>query len=577
VRSTDEHLHTAAPIANVTNEDPQDGECRRARLAATLERLAAAHVAFPTATVVVALGGLLLGREMSGWVTAAGALIVVAGLRACRVAWREIALIATVATATHAAAGLIAAGFPDESWDGLAYHQEAILRLSSGWNPLFEHAAAHGWAHATYLDHYPNALWIAAAGVFLNTGYVETGKLFNLTLMLAAAFMVTAALLRLTRLPVAHATALALLVAMNPVIICQSETFYVDGALASLLTVLVAGLTVFVATRQWQSLGVALVAACLVMNVKFTGLVYAIVLMGLAVPIASWWSGYNTAWRMAAAASAAVLIGVLLMGYIPYVRNVREQGDPFYPLSPRLGLDHLEYQRPVNLTNRNRVARFLISNFSRTEALRPPNGTRLKWPLWVTNAERSSAYAADLESGGFGPLYGGLLLLAAVAAVGLVADPATRSGAGWAVLIGSCVLATVFVHSETWWARFVPQAWLLPMLLSVRGLCSLRHSRHWWLGCALAVVATANLLIVGAGVARREWVSARDVRTALREMSLAEQPVTVYFGSFTSLRERLLEAGVQFTAVEVPPEELHARHVIPTPGNQTFWFDARHQ
>jgi hypothetical protein len=275
---------------------------------------------------------------------------------------------------------------------------------------------------------------------------------------------------------------------------------------------------------------------------------------------------------MAAAAGVAAVFATLFLGNVPYVRNVVEKGDPFYPLSPRLGLDQLVYQRPVNLSDRNRLSRFLISNFSQTEALRPPRGTRLKIPFWITENERSSAYPADLESAGFGPLYGGLLVLSAIAAFALVAQRSHRRVAGAAVLIGCCVLASVFVHGETWWARFVPQAWLFPLLLAIPGLCSLRRSPQWWLGSTIVTLATVNLLMVGFSVARREWVAARNVRTGLRAMSASAQPVTVYFGPFPSLRRRLTEAGIRFTTIDMPPQAHEGRQTIAAPGEQAFWL-----
>jgi hypothetical protein len=361
------------------------------------------------------------------------------------------------------------------------------------------------------------------------------------------------------------------------VFIYQSTTFYVDGLLGSLITVLVAGLCVYVATRRPRSLGVAVIAACLAMNVKFTGVPYAAVLLGLAVPIVWWRHGLRVAFRMAAVAAAAGAVGVLLLGYAPYVRNVREQVGLFYPASPPPAgrPDNLAYQRPVNLTDGNRVTRFFVSSFSRSEAVRPPRATQLKFPFWIGREERHGSYGADLEAGGFGPLYGALLLLAGAGAVALVAHPSTRHSGGMVLLLGSCLFLSMFVHSETWWARFVPQAWLLPILVAVPSLCSPRRSVQRWLGYGLVVLASANLLVVGANVGWRQLVNARATRRSLQEMSAARQPVTVYLGIFTPLRRRLTEAGIRFRTVDTSPEPHDLRHTIPAPGNQTFWVEAR--
>jgi hypothetical protein len=544
----------------------------RVRLAAALEQFAAAHLLFPIAIMSVALVGFVVDRRLDGWVLPIAAAISVVGLRAFCPTWRDVGLLAAVAAFACVAAGLVAFAFPDNSWDGLANHQEAVLRLAAGWNPLFEAAGGYGTGQELYLDHYPKASWIAATAVLLSTGHVEAGKLFNLTLMMAATAMVTSVLLRLTALRPSVAAGLGTITGLNPVFVYQSTTFYVDNILGSALTVLVAGLTLHVATRRWQALRVALLAAGLAINLKLTGPVYLAVLLAFAVPIVLWWHGRKAAWRMAAAAAVAGVVGGLLLGYAPYVRNLLTHGDPFYLASPVLNLTAVV---PANLSESNRFTRFLVSNSSRSEPVRPPHSTRLKFPLSITRGEIRGLYGADIESGGFGPLYGAMLLLAGLGAVSLWARRSTRPAAGIVLLIGGCVLVSVFVHRETWWARFVPQAWLLPVLVMIPSLCSPRRSFQWWLGSGLVGLATINLLIVGANVGWRQLKYARDTQRSLREMSAA-QPVNVYLGSFRSLRQRLSEAHVDFQMLETPPES-GLRHPIPAPGHQTFWLESRQQ
>jgi hypothetical protein len=401
---------------------------------------------------------------------------------------------------------------------------------------------------------------------------VEAGKLFNLTTMLAASAFVTSLLLRLTPLPVFGAAALGLLTALNPVFIYQSTTFYVDNILANAIVVLVAGLTLYVVTRRWQALAVGLLAAGLAINVKQTGFVYVAVLLALAVPVVLWRHGAREAWRMAAAAAATGVVGGMILGYVPYVRNLLEYGDPFYPATPAQGLLSTATQVPANLSESDRVTRFLVSNFSRSELVRPPRSTRLKFPLSIERGELRGLYGADIESGGFGPLYGAALLLACVGGISLWVGRSTRPAGGIVLIAAGCLLVTMFVHRETWWARYVPQAWLLPMLVMIPSLCTPRRSFQWWLGGGLAVLATINLLIIGANVGWRQINYARDMRESLQNMAAAA-PVDVYLGSFRSLRQRLREAGLDFQMVEAPLDS-ERRHAIPAPGNQAFWLQS---
>jgi hypothetical protein len=505
------------------------------------------------------------------------AATTVLGLRAFASSWGEVGAVAAVVALVHLMAATVAASFPDGSFDGLALHQEAVLRLAAGWNPLYGDAGVYG-DNGLYLNSYPKASWISGAAVLLSTGQVEAGKLFNLTVAFAAAAFVTSVLLRLTSLGPVVAAGLGMVVALNPVVIYQSTTFYVDGALASLLAILVAGLTLAAVTRQWRPLGVALLSTALAVNLKFTGLIYSSVLLLVFIPVAWWLHGNRFAWRTTTAMATAGIVSVVLVGYSPYVRNLREHGDLFHPVrsTPEMiGLGRDGGLRPVNLNERNRVERFLLSNLSYSQEVRAPKSTTLKIPFRISRGELWGGYAADIESGGFGPLYGALLLMAGLGGLLLTTSGASpvRHSALAVSVIGLSLAAGIFVHSETWWARYVPQAWLLPLLVAVPSMALPRRSLQRSLGCALIGLAYVNLAIVAGNVVPAQFQYARATRISLREMSAASQPVSVYLG-FRSLRQRLREGGVEFRMVDTPEQAGRVRHVVPTPGGKrAFWFE----
>jgi hypothetical protein len=359
-----------------------------------------------------------------------------------------------------------------------------------------------------------------------------------------------------------------LIAVLNPVLIYQSMTFYVDGAIGSLLTVLVAGIAMFADAPRLRSLAIVVMAACITINMKFTGLAYAGVLLVLAVPIVWWWRGFRAGFQMALAGATVVMLGILLLGYTPYVRNTLEQGNPVYaaPQTEVAGV------RPVNLNDHNRFMRFLISSFSRTDVVRAPQSTRMKFPLWIGPEERRGVYGADLEAGGFGPWYGMMLILAAVSGLALLSHPAMRASGATALLIGVCLVASILVHGETWWARYIAHLWLLPLLVAVPSLHCDRRSAIAWLGCSILVAATVNLLIVGANVGWNRLKYLNLHRATMMEIAAAPQPITVYLGGFRPLRQRLLEAGVKFTLVEEEPDARLERHPLPVPGGGAFWF-----
>ena len=544
-------------------------EPARSWMADNLELLATAHVLFPVAIAGMATIAFAASIQLGAWVllvallATAVAVILVGGNR--RESWAILAIVLTL----HCVAGVMAAAVPDGSWDGLTYQQEGVLRIAEGWNPLFEQAVRYGIADPAFNDHYPKLSWIAGAAVLLATGAIEAGKLFNLTLLIAAGAQVMVTLLRFTSVSLATTLVIAGLAALSPIAISQMWTFYVDGALGSALTIMVAGLAGYVAGGRRLSLVLALLASCIAVNLKFTGLAYAVVLVGLAVPVTLFWRGGRAAVQLASAAAIAATVAVLLLGYAPYVRNLMAYGDPFHG-APRADVAGV---RPANLNEMNRFARFAMSVMSPSSPTRSPESIHLKFPLSVQRSEARALYSADLEVGGFGPLFGAVLVLAGVAMLALVITRSTRMAGATACVIIGALLASMFVHGETWWARYVPQAWLLPLIVASAALAVPAEGTTRLLAYAMIGLLLLNVFIVAANVAWDELRYVRANRATLLAMSAVHQPVPVYFSVFPSLRQRLREAGVPFRIINRPFDASARRHDLPAPGHQAFWLD----
>jgi len=310
----------------------------------------------------------------------------------------------------------------------------------------------------------------------------------------------------------------------------------------------------------------------------FDGLIFGGLFLALAGAIAWYRQGVRPALHTALVSMLAVCLSTVVLGYSPYVRNVREHGDPFYPIHGALetiGLGPNGSHRPANLLGKNRLAAFLISNFSFSQEVRTPNSTTLKIPFRISRSELyGGVYGGDIEAGGFGPLYSGLLLLASAGALLLVFRVDTEHRGLWASATALTILVTMFIHTEAWWARYAPQAWLLPLIMLVPSLSRPPQSLLWRLGSGLLALAAINVLIVTGNTVVGEFRQARLIRTTLVQMSAASQPVSVHLGGFEPLRRRLHEAGIEF--VEVPKEgpSGSVRHLLPSSGGQrSFWFE----
>jgi len=496
------------------------------------------------------LPGLAAGGAVATWAArpARGARSLVAGLRATG------ALAACVAAALA-----FGAAFYDVSWDGQVYHQQAVLALAEGWNP-FWHAPLPVELRPDnlWINHYPKAAWIAHAILYRATGSLEAAKGLQLLPLAAAALLVFAAL-RSNGLRARTAGVVAALVAGNPVALAQVFSFYSDGMGASLTTAALA-LCWHWRRRPDPWLVVALAADIVVfINLKFTGLVYGgLLFAGLLIwawlPVrAHRGAARRTFWRYALAIAGAFALGTLLLGFDPYLTNLLRKGHPFYPLMGRGAVDIINIQLAPEFHTLSRPVRFLIGLYARAEEHNV--APALKWPFWVGVGELHALAYPDLRIGGFGPLFGLVVLVAAAISLGRrrlgVAVPA-RAWALAALLVG-----IAFCNPALWWARYVPHLWLLPAGLLALAVVSPRLGRP---GSGAALILGTLLAIdvaLVAGAASVAGVSA--TRAVGRQLDRLGQrgpvdgPLTVRWDGFEADRERLRERAITFAEVAVLP------------------------
>jgi hypothetical protein len=178
----------------------------------------------------------------------------------------------------------------------------------------------------------------------------------------------------------------------------------------------------------------------------------------------------------------------------------------------------------------------------------------VKLPFTFSREEVRAFQGADVRVGGFGPLFGGAMLLAAavLALVPCVGTPPLRP---WLVL-PLALLASVLAHPHGWWARYAPQLWLVPASAVVLADLAARSRRPERLatvvrgaGTLLLLTLAADLVLVAAGHLSGQAQLARLHRAQvahLRQVVDRSGPVQAAFGRFEATGRRLAELGIPF-------------------------------
>lgn len=531
-------------------------------------------LAVPTFCVAVAVVGFAFGRGV-GPLTLPLAVISTVGCTAlASFHWLPrhrlaSALIALTVTAVVSGTALVTSlVIWDTTWDGQWFHQEAVLQLEDGWNPWERPLTPQdvpGPGGRARINGYPAASWMYGSAIVAVTDRLATGKALSPVLIVASFFLAAAALLDFRRLPPGIAWACALLLSLNPVALTQSLNFQHDGDLVSVL--LAATATGFLAVRRGWPLamwGLAM-SSLLIVGLKFTGPPYLALLLA-TLGVAHLLLHRRLPRRRALAAAVLAAVAVVATGYHPYVTNSLRFEHPLYPhAGPRRDLAHDVDERGTLTPPRSppdhdrsllgRPLALLLSAFSRSS--HSPNSIRayeslmrrerLKIPFTVTAEERRVFILPDVRIGGWGPLFGGMLLVGLFGA--LAAGRSARRMLTWLPLATGTILISALLLPDPWFARYTPQIWWLPFLLLPVAYAS-RSPTAKLAGLSVLAVALVNVAVILPINVQGAWSNTISVKSRLLDVARGNRPPRIDLSPFRSYRARLSELGIQYVEVQ---------------------------
>ncbi|HMH20616.1 MAG TPA: hypothetical protein VK563_02515, partial [Puia sp.] len=312
---------------------------------------------------------------------------------------------------------LLAAFIYDTSADGLVYHQEAVFQLSSGWNPMHKELP-DSVSQAIWINHYAKGAELPQAAIYSFTHKIETGKATNILLIAAGYFLSLSVLCRWNILSYKRSVLLSALLVLNPVTVNQVFTYYLDGQVASLLLCFLAVcILLFRDTNRYHLLLLASIMIITV-NIKFTAVVFVGIFCIGFLAFLLICKKAQAFRRVLYTMAIAGAVGLLLVGYNPYVINTRSYHHPFYPLMGRSHIEIIGQSYPMGFAEKGRFGKFFVSYFSHTDnegswpwSKRAPS---LKIPLAISKTDIQGARTEDTRVAGFGPFFSGIFLLSLV-------------------------------------------------------------------------------------------------------------------------------------------------------------------
>ncbi len=472
-----------------------------------------------------------------------------------RDAARSIGVAAAIVVASLECASLVF----DLSFDGQTYHQSAVRLLAGGWNPVWHAQNVTALPNGVFIETLPKSAWVVEAMLFQATGSLEGAKGIGLV-MLASAFLLAWAALESIGVRSRAAVMIAALSAASPVAMIELMSFYVDGLVISALVMVIALLVLWLRSdAQLFAPALVLMAAFLV-NLKFTGGVYAAITAVVAVAIIGLRAPQRLRGALVVGAFAATL--ALIEGLNPYVTNIVHHGHPAFPGAGAGAVPVVALVwRDSAFTRRSAPVQLATSIFAESTAddAAPPT---LKLPFTIRAREIAAFVTVDTRLGGWGPWFSAALVTALL----ILAAAAARGAPRAQLLLGVTLLLILsgLAVPAGGYARYAPQLWLacLPALL----LDDLRR----WSSRALAAVMTVNIVMVSATSLGAQLFVERlhraQLATLARDTGADAITVSQFGAPFVNADLHFGTYGIRWQASETPlcakPAKLLGTHAL---------------
>ena len=325
--------------------------------------------------------------------------------------------------------------------------------------PIFDFLNSSIW-----VEHYQKCAEILSANFVLLFNNIEVGKtinylfaffIFNLSFFTFNKFKTSNTLINLF---------LSTLIILNPVSTGQIRTYYVDFIVyylfAGILLSIILKEKDFISNKLFLLLSISQIS--ILCNIKLGGIFYSIILVLSYFIYSLITKKYNNFKTISCIISLSIIL-VLISGINPYFTNIKNGHHPFYPLAGEGKMDIMTGNSPKSFEHKNSLYKLFISTFSNTKNITYVTNDTPKLKIPFSLKHLNNGAGTDVRIGGFGYFWSEILLLL-IPFVILVKNSNEEDNKIYYFVITTLWLS-VLLNPESWWARYVPQFWLVPIFI----------------------------------------------------------------------------------------------------------------
>ena len=456
--------------------------------------------------------------------------------------------------------------FYDTSWDGQWYHQEAVIKLEEGWNPLYDGHLDEKFDANIWVNHYTKGNWYYAASLYDLFDDLEIGKSYNVLPMISL-FLLTYVFL-FSKMKWYWSIVGAIAITLNPVAVNQILTNYNDGQIGIIMSIMVILLLQYKETKAIQYYRMIGLLLIVLANVKFTALAYGMILV--SAPFIFKFYTFIFIEKKKSISKliiqlvkmkelkifiAALFVGIIVIGAASYVTNTVDHKHPFYPLAGEGKIDIMTHNTPKSIDEKPLYQQFYLSLFGEMTNDRIAEDVAIKFPLTISDKEEGHLGSVDIRIGGFGPYFGFIVILT-VLIMAIWRKQIFRKENIVELIILLLIILSIIINPELWWARYIPQIWLIPLLISWTILKEKTKPK------SIMVFIMVIVMMLNSGIMMKKNIENNIKVTAIRneQLTMLKKYATIYdviiqYSSSESFRSN----RIMFKGLKNQKEELEVK------------------
>lgn len=409
--------------------------------------------------------------------------------------------------------------FFDNSWDGNVYHKEMIGLMKNGMNPIYNVLSGDIWT-----QHYANGTEVFSSVLYAFTNNIESGKVVNLLLSFSL-FYYAYTFFKSCLKNKAFLIILSISISLNPLLLNQFHTYYIDAVVANSLYLFILSLLFFIKNNSKFDLKIGtlfLFSSIVVINSKFTALLiwglFLLVIGGYILIMNIRKKDFKNVKKIIILALVTSIISVAICGSSTYVKNFIDHGHPFYPLMGEQAVDIETGNEPESFKNKSHTKKWLYATFSKTYTWYNKS-PELKIPFSIYESELESIKYPDIRIGGLGVWFSGILVLSVIGILSagyFVFKKSLKS-----FIVSLLLICAIFLPIPklpiVWQARYYPQIYLVSFIAIFMLLLANKKAFKYF--AYLIIVCTFINSILLLPQAKEQYDSSRIINNQLVELS----------------------------------------------------------